>query len=112
MKLIIDIYEDDYKQLKDYPSVWNSHYERIIANGTPYNPTGDLISRSELIQGMMYKLGLHDEENGSEPLYMEALVDVENLIKETPPVAVNCKECDGYEAGYSAGLNDAERPKR
>lgn len=25
-------------------------------------------------------------------------------------VAVNCKDCDGYEAGYSAGLKDAEKP--
>ena len=25
---------------------------------------------------------------------------------------VNCKSCDGYEAGYSAGLKDAERPRR
>ena len=27
-----------------------------------------------------------------------------------PDVAVSCKDCDGYEAGYSAGLKDAERP--
>lgn len=24
---------------------------------------------------------------------------------------INCKDCDGYEAGYSAGLKDAERPQ-
>lgn len=71
---------------------------------------GDLISRSALIKGMQTKLGLHDEENGAEPWYMEALGDVEDLIKKMPSAAVNCKECDGYEAGYSAGLKDAERP--
>lgn len=32
-------------------------------------------------------------------------------IDNDPTVAVNCKECDGYEAGYSAGLKDAERPQ-
>lgn len=32
-------------------------------------------------------------------------------IDNAPTVAVNCKDCDGYEAGYSAGLKDAERPK-
>lgn len=29
---------------------------------------------------------------------------------ERPTVTVNCKDCDGYEAGYSAGLKDAKRP--
>lgn len=33
----------------------------------------------------------------------------EHGIKTRP--TVNCKDCDGYEAGYSAGLKDAERPK-
>ena len=32
-----------------------------------------------------------------------------NTIDNAPTVAINCKDCDGYEAGYSAGLNDAER---
>jgi len=32
-------------------------------------------------------------------------------IDNAPTVAVNCKECDGYEAGHSAGLKDAERPQ-
>lgn len=32
-----------------------------------------------------------------------------NYIDNAPTVAINCKDCDGYEAGYSAGLNDAER---
>lgn len=35
----------------------------------------------------------------------------EEIIDKAPTVAINCKDCDGYEAGYSAGLNDAERPK-
>ena len=29
-------------------------------------------------------------------------------INNAPTVAVNCKICDGYEAGYSAGLKDAK----
>lgn len=32
-------------------------------------------------------------------------------IDNAPTIAINCKDCDGYEAGYSAGLNDAERSK-
>lgn len=34
-----------------------------------------------------------------------------SLIDNAPTVAVDCKDCDGYEAGYSAGLKDAERPQ-
>jgi hypothetical protein len=33
------------------------------------------------------------------------------LIDNAPTVAVNCKDCDGYEAGYTAGVHDAIRPK-
>ena len=36
---------------------------------------------------------------------------VMNAIDNAPTVAVDCKDCDGYEAGYSAGLKDAERPQ-
>ena len=34
---------------------------------------------------------------------------VDSIIDNAPTVAVNCKDCDGYETGYSAGLKDAER---
>ena len=34
-----------------------------------------------------------------------------DIIDNTPTVAVNCKDYDGHEAGYSAGLKDAERPQ-
>lgn len=37
--------------------------------------------------------------------------EIYQIIHESPTVAVNCKDCDGYEAGYSAGLKDAERPR-
>ena len=32
-------------------------------------------------------------------------------IDNAPTVAVSCKDCDGYEAGYSAGMRDTERTK-
>lgn len=41
----------------------------------------------------------------------EALYQILTIIDNAPTVAVNCKDCDGYEAGYSAGLKDAERPQ-
>ena len=37
--------------------------------------------------------------------------DILEAIENAPAIAINCKECDGYEAGYSAGLNDAKRPQ-
>ena len=36
-------------------------------------------------------------------------VGYEKALSEKP--TINCKDCDGYEAGYSAGLKDAERPQ-
>lgn len=49
MKLIIDVPEEEYKAIKDYPNVYNSELHKAIANGTPYNPSGDLISREALL---------------------------------------------------------------
>ena len=61
---------------------------------------GDLISREALIREACIKFY-------TTPYYKHIL----DLINNAPTVAVNCKECDGYEAGYSAGLNDAEIPQ-
>lgn len=36
---------------------------------------------------------------------------VRKLIDNAPTVVVDCKNCDGYEAGYSAGVHDTERPQ-
>lgn len=35
---------------------------------------------------------------------------VMKVIETNSTVTVNCKDCDGYEAGYSAGIHDATRP--
>lgn len=37
------------------------------------------------------------------------ILSITNGIEERP--TINCKDCDGYEAGYSAGLKDAEIPQ-
>lgn len=41
----------------------------------------------------------------------EVMEIVKEEIDKMQTVAVNCKDCDGYEAGYSAGLKDTERPQ-
>ena len=53
MKIVIEVPDDEYKQMKDYPSVWNSHFERIIANGIPLpKGHGQLIDRTQALQEM------------------------------------------------------------
>lgn len=86
--------EKAIEQLEEFLVIddWSAVYMPYLQDAIEYvinriktlaeKPQGDLISRSALINGMQTELGLHDEENGSEPLYMEALEDVENLIKK------------------------------
>ena len=31
-------------------------------------------------------------------------------VRHAPTIAVNCNDCDGYEAGYVAGSHDNKRP--
>lgn len=60
MKLIVDVPDEEYNTLSKMSEKEKvnelSYYEKIIANGTPYEerPQGDLISRSEL------RKALHD----------------------------------------------------
>ncbi len=74
----------------------------LIGHGKPVSNEGDLISRSEA-----EKLGATCLAKRNENGQLEAIISLDNA----PTVAVNCKDCDGYEAGYSAGLKDAERPQ-
>lgn len=55
----------------------------------------DLISRSELKEAI--------KDSGYSHYF-----EIFDIIDNAPTVAVNCKNCDGYEAGYSAGLKDAK----
>lgn len=72
-------------------------------------PQGDLISRSELIKAIN---DFYDEF--FDGCFSSALITyakgVDEIIENAQTVAVNCKKCDGYEAGYSSELKDAERP--
>lgn len=70
----------------------------LIDHNKPVSNEGDLISRSELKKAF--------DKPFWEKWEWEFIC---KTIDNTPTVAVNCKVCDGYEAGYSAGLKDAER---
>lgn len=90
-------------------------------NGTPVSNEGDLISREALKDFAYINKGNFNTVEGIRewidnaptveyPFYREAYqTGYEEGQNERPQV--NCKNCDGYEAGYSAGLKDAERPQ-
>lgn len=77
--------------------------------------SGDLISR-EVLKGLItdksIPIKFEEGERGNWRCSLGMpLRDIYKTIDNAPTVAVNCKDCDGYEAGYSAGLKDAERPQ-
>ena len=83
----------------------------------------DLISREALKEDFKTRLenAKRWKENainrGDEEIVIRATATIDFIcevimtIDNAPTVAVSCKDCDGYEAGYSAGLKDTERPQ-
>ena len=57
---------------------------------------------------LKYKFEINFSKKPEAQAIYQHLIDI---VDDCPTVAVNCKDCDGYEAGYSAGLKDAERPQ-
>lgn len=103
MKLIIDIpYEAYYTFKCDLGKGNLNALAEIVANGTPYNPTEDAISRSAL------KEAIKDHFDNLDAYFPSAFI---KEVDNAPTVVVDCKNCDGYEAGYSAGVRDTERPQ-
>ena len=107
VKVIIELTRSEYERIcaaKSVPDMFGTDIVNgmiAIQNGTPYNPSGDLISRSDL---QNLTCGIIDEESNIHQVVL--LADINNA----PTVVVDCKNCDGYEAGYSAGVRDTERP--
>ena len=58
-----------------------------------------------LIDADALKEALYEEYEAREHYIGEIML---KAIDNAPTVTVNCKDCDGYEAGYSAGLKDVE----
>lgn len=72
----------------------------------------DLISRSALKKALKSNCDtLCPDKNTNWCEHCCPLNDFEDLIDNAPTVVVDCKNCDGYEAGYSAGMRDTERPQ-
>ena len=104
MKLIIDIEESDLYAIKTN-QYYGKELEKIIANGTPYNPTGDLISRSAL------KAELDDYIDDS----LLEIADVKELINNAQVVEAypfeQVRELIELNLQFAQEIENVKRPK-
>lgn len=71
--------------------------------------SNDLISREALKKAFAFLMW--KEHNPYETVKVCDIVNQTLDFFDNAPTVVDCKNCDGYEAGYSAGMCDAEIPK-
>ena len=107
MKLIIDVEKDYYEMLK-YNVEHGQEYKpfEIIANGTPYEPKGDLISREALKK---YARIVNDKDLGR--LHVVDVSDIDNA-----PIVEDWKlehkaYNEGFKDGVDQGIKLSERPQ-
>ena len=118
MKLIIDIPEDRYRQIKNMPNAFGSDICKAIRNGTPYEerPQGDLISREVLKEVIstcdkfaclpdtrlvpFYRLA-NAEKNYVPYVHFE---DIVKVIDNAPTVEYPFY-AEAYQTGYEEGKN-------
>ena len=102
MELIIEVDKKYYEACKDaVKESYPSQIEEIIANGTPYNPTGDLISREALKKEIFGP--------GSYGAYEDLWDAVRKAIDNAPAVQQNWRFY--YDHGYAQAKRDFERPQ-
>ena len=92
MKLIIDIEESDLYAIKTN-QYYGKELEKIIANGTPYNPSGDYISR-EALQNLT--CGIIDEEGNIHQVVMLADIDNAPTVEPRRPKGLWTFDEKGY----------------
>jgi len=108
IKLIVEIEKRTYELLKDKP---DNTAEAIIANGTPYNPQGDAISREALRKAIEE---VEDNYDGYEPNDLgKFMCKVDDLIDNAPPVEVYTKDdmAGAYNEGYVCGNKEAGKAR-
>lgn len=101
MRLVIDIPDKDYEFVRDIFVISGGRmsYKGVQANvinaikqGTPYNPTGDLISREALIQAVEQGEGISWKNHGKDDLCVR-----KKYIDNAPTVCGNnpkwCESC-------------------
>lgn len=107
MKLIID--EEKIIDLLEtewgYEGIREEVSKLLRENGTPYNPTGDLINRSELREE--FKKSCHAAET------LEELSNaVEDLIDNSPAIDISGNEYFPYRTAYFNGVADGRAMAR
>ena len=106
MKLIIDIPENVIEGAKSSPNYYPTyHFEKIwraIANGIPYEPKGDQISREALKK---YARVVFDKDLGR-----LRVVDVSD-IDNAPSVDMEDELAGAYNEGYMCGSREAEKAR-
>lgn len=121
IKLIVEIPEKYYEACKDaVEESYPSQIEEIIANGTPYIPSGDLISRNAVIRMFNTmdrykadKLILQDTDKefpGNEVFIVDDCYEQLDLIDNAPTAPL-----PDFKAGYKQAIIDGKtnfpRPK-
>lgn len=130
MKLIIEVDEKRFEEIKQ---IANAQFElknkteaQIIAHGTPYNPTGDCISREALkekLKERYYNDGLNIvtaielidnappvpqvtvfTENADEKAVADMKAELQSVIGARPNEQIAWEQ--GYEAGLAQGKHD------
>lgn len=96
IKLIVEIEKRTYELLKEKS---DNIAESIIANGTPYNPSGDAISRSDLKD----KMKKAEEQADT----FEMLVEFYEQIIDNAQAVPLPNEQIAWEQGYETGLAQA-----
>ena len=95
MKLIIEIDEETYNRAKNEPPIlcgmndgliYQSNMKGAIANGTPYNPTGDLISREALKKVLIEEYEAREHYSG----------EIMLKVIDNAPTVKPCVNCDLY----------------
>lgn len=96
-KYIIELAEEEYEAIKRIPELYRGNIIKAIANGTPYNPSGDCISR-EALRSALEVTQYND---------IDDLTRTEKLIDNAPPFEINEQTYkDAYDQGYADGWKE------
>ena len=120
IKLLVEVDEENYQLIKEMADVAGMSFCEILRNGTPYNPTDDLISRSELkshkfLSPQVKVVGSRHNGKTKEQIveaYQKGWNDCIDAITDNAPT-VNIKDqiAGAYNEGYMCGNKEAEKAR-
>ena len=74
---------------------------KTLANGTPYNPTGDCISRSALKKELQENGWITDDPYGESGGLEEIIDNAQTIYAGTKPTPC-CQNCDNHGCSFNA----------